>query len=238
MGKYIDLTGQKFTRLLVVKYVGNGKFSCKCDCGNDEVIVSGQSLRKGIINDGTKSCGCLQKEMYEKQKLYNRYDLSGNFGIGYTNKDEEFYFDLEDYDLIKEYCWFISTNDNYVVTNKIKGETLLKLHRFVMNAEKGKMIDHENRIKYDCRKNNLRFATNQENMMNKGLGSNNTSGVIGVSWSKEREKWEAYIRKNKRKFLGYFYDFTEAVIARLTAEKELFGEFAPQRHLFEQYGII
>jgi hypothetical protein len=38
--------------------------------------------------------------------------------------------------------------------------------------------------------------------------------------------------------LGYFVNKTDAVIARLRAENQYFKDFAPQRHLFEQYGII
>ena len=39
-------------------------------------------------------------------KKYNKYDLSGEYGIGWTsNTNQEFYFDLEDYDKIKDYCW-------------------------------------------------------------------------------------------------------------------------------------
>ncbi len=42
----------------------------------------------------------------------------------------------------------------------------------------------------------------------------------------------------KKKHLGYFINKEDAIKARLIAEKEYFGEFAPQRHLFEQYEII
>ena len=42
--------------------------------------------------------------MSETFKKYNTYDLSGEYGIGYTSKGEEFYFDLDDYDKIKDYC--------------------------------------------------------------------------------------------------------------------------------------
>ena len=37
--------------------------------------------------------------------------------------------------------------------------------------------------------------------------------------------------------LGNYVDKTDAVIARLKAEKEYFGEYAPQRHLFKEYHI-
>jgi len=58
MGKFIDITGQKFGRLTVIKRVENDKWNkarwlCKCECGN-EVIVVGTSLRSGE----TQSCGC------------------------------------------------------------------------------------------------------------------------------------------------------------------------------------
>lgn len=62
MGKAIDLTGQRFGRLVVVSRAGNDKsgnyqWLCKCECGS-ETIVRGYSLRSGH----TKSCGCLNRE--------------------------------------------------------------------------------------------------------------------------------------------------------------------------------
>ena len=62
MGAFIDLTGNQFGRLTVVRRVENDKrgrtrWLCHCDCGNEKVIA-GASLRSG----DTKSCGCFQKE--------------------------------------------------------------------------------------------------------------------------------------------------------------------------------
>jgi hypothetical protein len=58
MGKFIDLTGQKFERLSVVKlmFIKNNRayWQCRCDC-NKEKIVRGSHL----INGAIKSCGCL-----------------------------------------------------------------------------------------------------------------------------------------------------------------------------------
>lgn len=66
MGKFVDLTGQKFGKLLVEKRLENNQykkaqFLCKCDCGN-EIFAVGTLLKNGRI----KSCGCL-----------NRNDISG-----------------------------------------------------------------------------------------------------------------------------------------------------------------
>lgn len=54
----IDLTGQRFGRLIVIKYVGKYKYLCRCKCGNKKIIY-GYSL----IDGTTKSCGCLRKEI-------------------------------------------------------------------------------------------------------------------------------------------------------------------------------
>ena len=47
----------------------------------------------------------------------NVYDLSGEYGIGYTLKGEPFWFDLEDYDLIKDYCWHYTQKNKIETTN-------------------------------------------------------------------------------------------------------------------------
>lgn len=66
MGSFIDITGQTFGRLYVVKQVEdqvaqNGRrrkmWLCKCECGNAKVI-NGDNLKSGY----TQSCGCLQKQ--------------------------------------------------------------------------------------------------------------------------------------------------------------------------------
>ena len=57
-------------------------------------------------------------------------------------------------------------------------------------------------------------------------------------WSKTNDKWLAAIGvDNKFIYLGYFNKKKDAIIARLKAEKKYYGEFAPQRYLFNKYGI-
>lgn len=68
MSKLIDLTGQRFGRLTVIKYLGNDKhrralWLCKCDCGADKTVC-GCELRKGSTN----SCGCLHREDLSKRR--------------------------------------------------------------------------------------------------------------------------------------------------------------------------
>lgn len=234
MGRFKDLTGQRFGRLTVIKRIENfisssGKVAaqwlCKCDCGSDkEVVVITNSLTSG----NTQSCGCLQKERLRKaRKKYNKYNLSGEFGIGYTsNTNEPFYFDLEDYDKIKNYCWLKNKNNYIMSTSKHNGYKAIFMHRLVIDCPDDMKVDHINHKKNNNRKSNLRFATVSQNAMNQKLSSNNTSGVKGVSWNKEQGKWSSQIMLNrKNKFLGYFDNFEDAVKARKEAEDIYHGEY-------------
>lgn len=75
MSKVIDLTGQKFNRLLVIEpaRTKSGKFAwkCKCDCGN-YTITQGTELKNGR----TKSCGCYAKDFARTK--FTKHGLSNN----------------------------------------------------------------------------------------------------------------------------------------------------------------
>lgn len=199
---------------------------CECNCNNhDKIIVRGSNLKTG----NTKSCGCIKKG---RKSGINKYDLSGEYGIGYAaNTGSAFYFDLEDYDKIKDYCWREKIDHNgyhSIVSSKIT------LHQLVFE----KHCDHINRNALDNRKENLRKCTIQENSRNRNKQSNNTSGYIGITWWWRTKTWKASIGINRKQIvLGYFKKKEDAIRARLEAEAKYFGEFAPQRHLFEQYKI-
>ena len=236
MGKVIDMTNQKYGHLLVIKrgedyFTPKGhkeiRWWCKCDCGNpDLVLVRGYCLRRGT----TTSCGCEQKKLVsERFKKYNTYDLSGDFGIGYTSKGEEFYFDLEDYDKIKDYCWNISRK--YVVAAKLDDYTKdIYMHNIVMDNEEdsGFIVDHIKHKENDNRKSQLRIVNSSQNQINKVKQRNNTSGVPGVTWDKRKQKWIARINieKNKRIEIGHSSNFDEAVKMRKEAEEKYYGEFS------------
>jgi hypothetical protein len=84
----------------------------------------------------------------------------------------------------------------------------------------GMQIDHINGIRSDNRLENLRLVTHKENHKNKKTPNTNTSGIVGVDYKKERDRWRATIfDENRRIFLGYFKEFDKAVKARKKAEK-------------------
>ena len=71
---FVDLTGKKFNKLLILKRAenkhGKAMWICKCDCGNITIPVSTQSLRQ----DKVKSCGCYKRELAGS---YRFKDLAG-----------------------------------------------------------------------------------------------------------------------------------------------------------------
>ena len=205
------------------------RWLCKCECGNIKAIRQSDLTRKNRY----VSCGCKRKETSsQKNKQHNTYNLSGEYGIGYTSKGEEFYFDQEDYDLIKDYCWYI-TSKGYVSTTINK--RTIKFHRLLFPDSQ--QIDHRNHKKNDNRKCNLREVTNTQNCINRSLQSNNTSGVTGVYWNKQSNKWVASITVDKKLiFLGYFNQFENAVQARKTAEEHYFGEYSYDNSVNYQIG--
>ena len=240
----VDLTGKKFGRLTVLQQTedhidpSGGKracWLCECDCHeHNQVIVLGQSLTNG----STRSCGCLQKEIAAQNcktqfKRTNIYDLKGEYGILWTsNTNEEVYFDLENADKILEHSWYEDAF-GYAVS-RIDGK-LMRMHIFLGY----KWHDHSNRNKKDNRIENFRPCTSQENIRNHSKRLDNTSGVTGVDWNADRQRWRVRIYDDQKReiFIGHFDNLEKAKIARLQAEAKYYGEFAPQRHLFKQYGI-
>lgn len=232
-----DLTGDKIGKLTAIRRVENkrspnGKtivmWECQCDCGTITIVPS-----SGFKHGDYKSCGCSRIEHQKqnwKRESKNTYDLSGDYGIGYTPKGEKFYFDLEDYDKIKDHTWSLNSS-GYLSTRTFKNrqnKTHL-MHRVIMNAPKNMMVDHINgsSTKLDNRKSNLRLVTPAENAMNAIASKNNTSGIKGVSWSKSSNKWYATIGVNYKTInLGKFDLIEDAINARLEAEKKYFGEYS------------
>lgn len=218
---------------------------CECNCDNHtQIIARGSHIRSGNIS----SCGCLNVEnaikLGHKNHKNNEYKLwledeHGFYGIGYcSNNGREFYFDMDNYNTIKDYNWYDDYGKGYhrARANCLDSNKKILMHQLLFE----KFCDHEDRNAMNNRKYNIRKATRRENSINCKTSINNTSGVTGVTWHQSVNKWVARINNsaNHRIVLGYFINKNDAIIARLKAEMEYYADFAPQKHLFEQYGII
>ena len=88
---------------------------------------------------------------------------------------------------------------------------------------KGMVLDHACRNRACCNVDHLRLATVKQNNENIEVRSNNTSGYQGVSWHKERNKWQAYISHHgKIQYLGLFQNAEDAAKAASAKRIELF----------------
>jgi hypothetical protein len=178
-----------------------------------------------------------------RNKNTNKYELNlidkhGIYGVGYcSNTGSKFYFDMDDYDKIKDIYWYEKIRKNGF--RRVAGTDRNSGKQVLMHIVLGfKWCDHSDRNELNNRKYNLRPATKQDNARNHNKQSNNKSGFIGVCFSQTANKWMSYIMINKKNiYLGYFIDKQDAIKSRLEAEKKYFGEFAPQKHLFKKYGI-
>lgn len=227
MRKIIDLTGEKFGRLTVMYRVENSKsnksrWHCKCDCGNECDALAGN-----LKNGHTQSCGCYNKDCaHKRNKKSNEYTIVDDYIIAKTNNGIEFYIDIEDEQILKDYCWSISSNGYLIAYERLMGRKI-RLHRLIMNCPNDMVVDHINGDTLDNRKRNLRVVTKQQNDMNKKIRSDSTSKVTGVYFHKHSGKWVAYICvENSQIHLGCFSDFLDAVDARKAAEEKYYGKFS------------
>lgn len=107
---------------------------------------------------------------------------------------------------------------------------MYRAHRIIFLYHHGYLpteIDHIDGDRQNNRIENLRPATRSQNLSNKGLSNNNTSGAKNVSWCKEREKWEVQMYVNKKKtYVGRFDDLEVAKAAATAFRNQNLGEFA------------
>jgi len=223
-----DLSGERFGRLVVTDQwehrKGRVAWWCICDCGN-KVLVTARQLRNGT----TKSCGCLLEEKRGKATIKeNKYEVYGDYAIGYTAKGEKYIVETADLSILKEYCWSVSKKGYLTARKRGKGNEWLYLHQALIKYDKNKfVVDHIDGDPMNNRRSNLRVCTQQQNSFNTGLNKNNTSGYTGVYFCNTKKKWRAQIRINYRNIsLGYYEILADAISAREKAERKYFGEFS------------
>lgn len=225
MGRIKDIIGNRHKMLVVESNSGklfqDGSvlWNCRCDCGNLVRLTSWQ-FRKAT------SCGCYRKV---KDRKYNTYEEHGVCTLIFDTKGNYTIVDTKLLPELKKYYWF-KDNYGYFVSVTRKHGKAVRLHNFVFgNISDGFEVDHKNRKKYDNRRCNLRQATRAENNINHGLNKANTSGYVGVSYMKQRNKYRAYITVNGKQIsLGLHDSPEEAYQVRLEAERKYFGEFSSQ----------
>lgn len=101
----------------------------------------------------------------------------------------------------------------------------MKVHRLAflyMTGQYPEFVDHINGIRSDNRWSNLRGVSRSENMRNRAIGKNNTSGTLGINWFPQTKQWRVRINVDGVRYsLGLFDTLNDAIAARTGAEKLL-----------------
>lgn len=136
------------------------------------------------------------------------------------------------YDILSPQKWHYSKG--YAITTSWNGKkcSTIRMHRIIMNAFKGSIVDHIDNNKLNNTRNNLRFCSASENIANKRFNDSRKKHSVyrGVGFrydSAFSKPWVARIVHNyKYKHLGYFNTELEAAEAYNKAAEATYGEFA------------
>lgn len=199
----------RWTVLREVRKNGKRYYECRCDCGTVRDVYA-RSLEKGM----SQSCGCLRGELRTEGAM----DLTGQrFGKLFVLRR----------DPGRKGYWICECDCGN--RKSIRGTSLvMKNGTRSCGCDQRKVASETGRktVAGNARKQierNMAYRTNFQVIENQNVPKNNTSGHKGVYWDKNRELWEAYIQvQGKRKHLGRFHEYEDAVKARELAEEQYF----------------
>lgn len=137
--------------------------------------------------------------------------------------------DDSDYESLSQYKWECRKHIN-VKRRIYSGRnhyTVMYMHRQILNAETGVMVDHKDRNALNNQRENLRLATASQNQCNRGKPRHSASPYKCVYYRASRNKWEARIKINKKRIaLGCFETAEMAWEAYKRASEKYHGDFA------------
>ncbi|MFA5293768.1 MAG: AP2 domain-containing protein [Phycisphaerae bacterium] len=163
---------------------------------------------------------------------FRRIKLTSGKSIGTKPAETKYAIvDAEDYEKLNCYNWQCLTSRStfYAVRLRLNNEKakIMRMHREIMQAPKGMVVDHIDHDGLNNCKSNLRIATPSENRRNSRKAKGTSSKFKGVCWHKSNKKWSVGININgRRKHLGSFDNEAEAAKTYDKAVKKYHGEFA------------
>jgi len=170
------------------------------------------------------------------KKVANGWELT----IKMINSHKGIYnvlFDSEEIlEEVRRRTWSINAS-GYAIAHSMSnqhGRRIIFLHHLILPKRNDCDVDHINRNPLDNRKENLRYATRRQNVVNGKTRCDNTSGVKGVSKCKDKDLWHAYIGFNGKRIQMWFRNYDDAVKYRSKLEKiynaDLWEQFTDARN--------
>ena len=161
-----------------------------------------------------------------------REDITVIFVESKTHGKQEILIDTDDLDKFIKFkkTWSVykpAKSRTHYATARLKKEDKwgsIDVHRFLMNPEKGLVVDHINGNGLDNRKENLRVVTQAQNKQNlRGAQIDNKTGVRGVFFDTRSNRYVAQVH-SRRKLLFWksFNTLDEAELAVKEARKKYF----------------
>lgn len=222
MPKKIDLTGQRFGRLVVIekalskKYKNGrikGRWLCRCDCGNTKIVTT-----DGLKYNTTKSCGCLNNE--KRKSRYN--DLTGKkIGKLTVLKKEK---ERSHFGTINWLCQCDCGNKVVVMSGNLVTGNSTSCGCKTIEATRKNGQKYYKKAFEGLKEKHLKENTNLSLISkNKPQSNNKTSGIRGVHWDDTHEKWIAKLNfKGKTVLNKTFSVKQDAINARKEAEEKYF----------------
>lgn len=170
--------------------------------------------------------------------MSNDYRIEGDVVYIALKPGIETIVDLADLEKIAQYAWYAVPNmmSGYYVSSRTENKTVY-LHRAIMDAPKGRVVNHINHDTLDNRRSNLRIVTHQQNDSHRN-GHYNTSklGVRGVSIHRSNgpAKTVYYVFRChiKQCRATKYFPFTDEGFAQATVYAE--AHYAQMRELLPQ----
>ncbi len=147
--------------------------------------------------------------------------------IPLQNSEEFTIIEKADLILVSGFVWRLS-QAGYVAATR--GKMNIFMSRLIAGAGPEEIVDHINRNTLDNRTANLRICTKGQNSANRAADRRRlgTSSIYkGVSWSKTKNKWVAYLHhQGKTQYVGTFTNEFDAALAYNKRALDVWGEFA------------
>lgn len=141
------------------------------------------------------------------------------------------FVDDDDFEYLNRFKWCVNKNNGrFYAYRRIDKHHMKYMHRSIMNARDGDVVDHADGNGLNNSRANLRLTNQSKNMANSNKSHSNNSGFKGVTCSsleKRKKPWRAQICVNYQTiFLGRYKNKEEAAEEYDRAAKKFFGEYA------------